>query len=82
MRCHALLQGIFLTQGWSPPLLCHLHWRAGSLPSGKSHVLPYQDEIFLKEVISTQVTGSRPSLSFGPVKDLTLSVCEADEATL
>ena len=30
--CHALLQGIFLTQGWNPHLLCLLHWRAGSLP--------------------------------------------------
>ena len=30
--CHALLQGIFLTQGWNPCLLCLLHWHAGSLP--------------------------------------------------
>ena len=37
--CHALLQGIFLTQGWNPNLLCLLNWQAGSLPlspSGKS----------------------------------------------
>ena len=27
--CHALLQGIFLTQGWN---LCLLHQQAGSLP--------------------------------------------------
>ena len=27
-----LLQGIFLTQGWNPRLLCLLHWQAGSLP--------------------------------------------------
>ena len=36
--CHALLQGIFPTQGSSPPLLCLLHWQADSLPltpSGK-----------------------------------------------
>ena len=26
--CHALLQGIFLTQRWNP----HLHWQVGSLP--------------------------------------------------
>ena len=29
--CHALLQGIFLTQGWNPHLLCLLHRQAGSL---------------------------------------------------
>ena len=30
--CHALLQGIFLTQGLNPRLLHLLHWQAGSLP--------------------------------------------------
>ena len=30
--CHALLQGIFWTQGSNPHLLCLLHWEAGSLP--------------------------------------------------
>ena len=30
--CHALLQGIFPTQGWNPPLVCLPHWQAGSLP--------------------------------------------------
>ena len=29
---HALLQGIFLTQGLNPCLLYLLHWQAGSLP--------------------------------------------------
>ena len=29
---HALLQGIFPTQGLNPPLLCLLHWQVGSLP--------------------------------------------------
>ena len=29
---HALLQGIFLTQGPNPRLLCLLHWEVGSLP--------------------------------------------------
>ena len=36
--CHFLLQGIFLTQGLNPHLLCLLHWQMGSLPlvpSGK-----------------------------------------------
>ena len=30
--CHALLQGIFLTQGLNLRLLHLLHWQAGSLP--------------------------------------------------
>ena len=30
--CHALLQGIFLTQGSNPCLLHLLHWQVGSLP--------------------------------------------------
>ena len=30
--CHALLQGIFLTQGLNQHLLCFLHWQADSLP--------------------------------------------------
>ena len=32
MGCHALLQGIFLTQGLNPHLLRLLQWQAGSLP--------------------------------------------------
>ena len=38
--CHALLQGIFPTQGLNPCLLCLLHWQIGSLPLapfGKSY---------------------------------------------
>ena len=31
MGCHALLQGIFLTQVSNPHLLCLLHWQACSL---------------------------------------------------
>ena len=30
--CHALLQGIFLTQGLNPCVLGLLHWQVGSLP--------------------------------------------------
>ena len=30
--CHFLLQGILLTQGLNPCLLCFLHWQACSLP--------------------------------------------------
>ena len=32
MGCHALLQGIFLTQGSNPCLLHLLHWQVSSLP--------------------------------------------------
>ena len=32
MGCHALLQGIFPTQGSNLRLLRLLHWQAGSLP--------------------------------------------------
>ena len=32
LGCHALLQGIFPTQGSNPCLLCLLHWQVGSLP--------------------------------------------------
>ena len=33
VSCHALLQGIFLTQGSNQRLLCLLHWQVDSLPS-------------------------------------------------
>ena len=36
MGCHALLQGIFPTQGSNQHLLCLLYWQAGSLPLGAS----------------------------------------------
>ena len=39
VRCHFLLQGIFLTQGWNPHSLCLLHWQVDSLslaPPGKT----------------------------------------------
>ena len=32
VSCYALLQGIFLTQGWKLCLLHLVHWQAGSLP--------------------------------------------------
>ena len=49
--CHALLQGIFPTQGSNLCLLCLLHWQVDSLPL--SHVgspinHAYSDEIFIK----------------------------------
>ena len=47
--CQAFLQGIFLTQGLNPPILCFLHWQMGSLPlvpPGKLTVLHTIYEIF------------------------------------
>ena len=38
--CHALLHGIFPTQGLHPCLLCLLHWQVGSLPL-KWHGKPF-----------------------------------------
>ena len=42
VSCHALLQGIFPTQGSNPCLLCLLHWQESSLPlvpPGKPKIL-------------------------------------------
>ena len=49
--CHALLQGIFLTQGLNPRCLHLLCWQAGSLPltpPGKPliHILPHHKSQF------------------------------------
>ena len=54
--CHALLQGIFPTQGSNPCLLCLLHWQAGSLPLGPP-VNPYFSLMF-------------PNLPFLPVREM------------
>ena len=43
--CHALLQGIFPTQGSNPPLLCLLHWLVDSsplVPPGKPRKTPHR----------------------------------------
>ena len=40
--CHALLQGIFLTQGSNPWFLCRLHLQAGSLPLAPPGKAPSQ----------------------------------------
>ena len=45
MGCPACLQGIFLTQGSKPRLLCLLHWQVGSLPLAP----PGIQSLFLKE---------------------------------
>ena len=53
--CHALLQGIFLTQGSKLRLLALLHWLAGSLPlvpPGKPQILPFSAVQFSRSVVS------------------------------
>ena len=48
--CHALLQGIFPTQGSNPSLLHLLHWQVGSLPLAppeEPYHIPNLNEVFL-----------------------------------
>ena len=49
--CHALLQGIFPTQGSSPCLLCLLHWQVGSLPPVPPRKPPHN--CFLSDLFTT-----------------------------
>ena len=48
--CHALLEGIFPTQGWNLNLLYLLHWQGGSLPlapPGFSRLFQKANNIYL-----------------------------------
>ena len=67
LPCHALLQGIFPTQGSNPCLLCLLHWQAGSLH------LSYQGRSFLWGY-SDSVENTSPISSLGGII-LTISEC-------
>ena len=58
---HALLQGIFLTQGSNPWLLCLLHWQAGSL----SLTLPKKNQGRCFLVLEIEETGSVSKHSSG-----------------
>ena len=56
MGCHALLQGIFPTQGSNLCLLCLLNWQAGSLPlapPGTTREVP---------AVCSEFCGAEPSL--------------------
>ena len=68
--CHALLQGIFLTQGSNPPLLCLLDWQVGSLsltPPGKPiNIHTYVYVIYME----TETCG------FSPVPSITHGIYE------
>ena len=61
MGCHALLKGIFPTQGSNPCLLCLLNWQAGSLPlappgkpSGHHIGSTKQDFCYLRRIYRTR----------------------------
>ena len=59
--CHALLQGIFLTQGLNQHLLCLLNWQADSLPlalHGKPLLWVYRSIIAGSYGISTFTVSS------------------------
>ena len=54
--CHALFQGIFLTQQLNSSLLGLMHWRAVSLllaPPGKAYVIYILPQYFLKQFLKT-----------------------------
>ena len=79
--CPALLQGIFLTQRWNPPLVCLLRWQAGSLPLalpgkpglGQDRNLSLQAEP--ERCTQTAIREGRPTRSpEGSTQDLTPSL--------
>ena len=59
MGCHFLLQGILLTWGLKPRLLCLLHWQVDSLPRespGKPQLLHHDNSIKLSSpILSTSL---------------------------
>ena len=66
--CHALLQGVFPTQGLNPHLLRLLHWQSGSL------LLAPPDQVHLNEVLGTHSNFSLYTSAFfsfftTPIKD-------------
>jgi len=57
--CHFLIQGIFLTQGSNPHLLCLLPWQADSLPPRK---LATNNSLFLAFKVNLPLGLFSPSL--------------------
>ena len=68
MGCHALLQGIFPTQGLNLYLLCLLHWQVGPLTLAP----PIQYKIKIKLKIKTSNNSSYEILTWGIPKSLIL----------
>ena len=71
--CHALLQGILPTQGSNLPLLCLLHWQAGSLPL-KSPWKWYNYSKFRSKIIVIIVYSSK----FPCIRQLRFYLCLND----
>ena len=75
---HALLQGIFQTQGSNPRLLCLLHWQLGTLPlapTGK----PEADTALLQITLHSPSSSQLPSdsaLQFSSVAQLCPILCD------
>ena len=62
MGCHALIQGIFLTQGSNSCLVHLLHWQAGSLPLSATslkttHLLwiVVQDQLYFQSLLCSVI---------------------------
>ena len=71
--CHFLLQGIFLTQGSNPSLLCLLHWQAGSLPlvpPGKARLRILYIYIYSLKKLLIYVVKNPPAMRETPVRYL------------
>ena len=69
MGWHALLQGIFPTQGLNPSLLCLLHWQVGSLPlgpPGKPSFIQLYDQFSPNSVRSAFLLSMQPDTSRNP----------------
>ena len=68
---HFLLQGIFMTRGLNPHLLCLLHWQVGSLPLApprKPHSIGYKATIFILKLgfLKVSFTGDPGKVTFFP----------------
>ena len=58
--CHALLQGIFSTQGSNPHLLHLLHWQVGSLPPAPPGKPPVKAAAAAAKSLQSCPTSVRP----------------------
>ena len=67
LGCHALLQGIFLTQGSNLCFLCLLHWQAGSLPATSA---TWEAQILLYKYIYLDLGAMAPNQFHIWVKNL------------
>ena len=62
--CHALIQGIFLTQASNPRLLHLLYWQAGSLPLVPPSVVVVQSPSHVQLLVTPWTAAQETSLSF------------------